>query len=45
MRDGMKVNDTGEEMVIPVGLRGPTGNLLQDLGINSIHTVEAGSVD
>ena len=45
MGDGMKVNDTGEESLIPVGLRGPTGNLLQDLGINAIHAIEARSVD
>ena len=45
MRDGVKVNDTGEELVIPVGLRGPIGNHPQDLDIASIDTVEPRSID
>jgi len=45
MGDGVKVNDTGEEFPLSVGLRGPIGNLSQDLDIASIRTIEARSID
>ena len=45
MGDRVEVDDTGEELVLLVGCRGPIGNLFQELSIASIRIIEAGSVD
>ena len=45
MGDGMKVDDTGEELVLLVGRRGPISDLLEDLRITSLYVIKAGSVD
>ena len=45
MGDGMKVDDTGEELVLLVGCRGPIGNLLQDFDIASFCIIEARSIN
>ena len=45
MGDGVEVDDTGEEVVLLVGFRGPIGDLFQDLRIGSIRIIEARSVD
>jgi len=45
MGDGVKVYDTREELLLPVGFRGPISDLLQDLGIASPRTIEARGVD
>ena len=43
--DGVKVDDTRQESAIPIGLRGPISDLLQDLHIASLRIIEARSVD
>ena len=45
MGDGVEVDDTREELVPLVGLRGPISDILQDLGIASLRTIEARNVD
>ena len=45
MCDGVEVDDTGEELFIPVGRRSPISDILQDLGIGSIRIIEARSVN
>ena len=45
MGDGVKVDDTREELALLVGFRGPIGNLFQDLGVASLSVVKARSVD
>ena len=45
MGDWVEVDDTGEELVLLVGFRGPIGDLFQDLRIASICIIEARSVD
>ena len=45
MGDGVEVDDTGKELALLIGFRGPIGNLFQDLGIASLRIIEARSVD
>ena len=45
MGDGMEVDDAREELALPVGFAGPTGNLLKDLRVASLRIIEARSVD
>ena len=45
MGDGVEVDDTGEELVLLVGFRGPIGDLFQDFRIGSLRIIEARSVD
>jgi len=45
MGDGVKVYDTGEELLLPAGCRGSISDLFQDLGIASLRIIEARSVD
>ena len=45
MGDGVEVDDTGEESPLPVGFRGPIGNLSQDIDIASIRIIESRSVN
>jgi len=45
MGDGVKVDDTGEELLLPVGCRGPISDLLQYLSIASLRIIEARSVN
>jgi len=45
MGDRVKVDDTGEELLLGIGLRRPIGNLFQNLGVASLRIIEAGSVN
>ena len=45
MSDGVKIDDTGEELPLLVAFRGPIGNLSQDIDIASIRIIESGSVN
>ena len=45
MGDGVKIDDAGEELPLPVGVRGPAGNLSQGFCITSTPIIEARSVD
>ena len=45
MGDGMKVDDTGEELLLLIGRRGPISDLFQDLRIASLRVIEARSVN
>jgi len=45
MGDRVKVYDTGEELLLLVGCRGPISDLFQDLGIGPLRIIEARSVD
>ena len=45
MSDRVEVDDTGKELVLLVGRRGPISDLLQDLRITSLCIIEARSVN
>jgi len=45
MGDGVKVDDTGEELALSVGRRGPISDLFQDLRIASLRITEARGVN